>query len=329
MRKITLSVFLLLGSMYAFAQPAKITSTFEELTLSKSDTFYVNYSSPGKNVGFTSASAIFPCVYDTIYGGLWESGFAYTNKTDSITGDYTNSYSAITAIGYNNSAKYVVGNGQTNWVKVVQNGSASTADNFYITNTTYAYKSMRNGDAFAKKFGGASGTDKDFFKITIYGYYKGVKKSDSIDFYLADFRTGVPQVGYIVKTWQKVNLLPLGILDSMSFVLNSSDTGMYGINTPLFFAMDNLTIDYSEGVDIVAAPIAKVYPNPATNMLHVSINDKTIQQLMVTDMSGKMINTIKVDNAEMTINTAGLATGAYILQLQGAGNVASVRFVKQ
>ena len=38
-----------------------------------------------------------------------------------------------------------------------------------LTNTTYAYYTMLNGNRFAKKFGGASGADPDWFKLTITG----------------------------------------------------------------------------------------------------------------------------------------------------------------
>src|SRR5207253_4887505 len=42
-------------------------------------------------------------------------------------------------------------------------------ESIQVTNTTNAALSMRDGDAFAKKFGGAAGDDPDFLKITAYG----------------------------------------------------------------------------------------------------------------------------------------------------------------
>jgi hypothetical protein len=39
-----------------------------------------------------------------------------------------------------------------------------TVTGAYFTNTTYAALSMLSGDSFAKKFGGASGDDPDWFK---------------------------------------------------------------------------------------------------------------------------------------------------------------------
>ncbi len=329
MRSTTLTILFLFTVICAQAQPALITSTFDDLYLSKADTFYVNYTSSGNDVGFTSGQVHFPCVYDTSYGGYWSYGFSYSNMTDSVTSGYTNSYSAKTAIGYNGSAQYAVAYGQYNSAKVLSTINLGPTPGFYVTNATYAYNSMKNGDAFAKKFGGATGTEPDWFKLTVYGYHNGVRAADSVDTYLADFRSSNAVDHYILKKWKFVNLTTLGTVDSFSFVLNSSDTGSFGINTPEFYCIDNFTIYRSEAVAQVNAPIAKVYPNPATNSLHVSINDNTVQQLTVTDLSGKIVNTTQVTSSEIAINTSSFAPGTYILQFFGNNKTASVRFVKQ
>ena len=60
-------------------------------------------------------------------------------------------------------------------------------DGMYVTNGTYAYLSMLNGDAYAKKFGGVSGNDPDWFKLTIRKWYNGILANDSVTFYLADY----------------------------------------------------------------------------------------------------------------------------------------------
>jgi len=48
---------------------------------------------------------------------------------------------------------------------------------------------MKNGTAgFAKKFGGTSGNDQDWFKMTAIGYNAAGDSVKSVDFYLADYR---------------------------------------------------------------------------------------------------------------------------------------------
>jgi len=66
MRKITL---LLAAMAFAVVVKAQTIATFESLPLSGSDTFYVNYSASGTDVGFNDGLAHFPCVYDSSFGG--------------------------------------------------------------------------------------------------------------------------------------------------------------------------------------------------------------------------------------------------------------------
>ena len=98
----------------------------------------------------------------------------------------------------------------------------NTVTGMHITNTTYAANSMRDGDAFSKQFGGASGNDQDWFLLTIKGYTAGNETTDSVNFYLADYRFADNSQDYIIKDWQWVDLTSLGNVDSLSFSLNSS-----------------------------------------------------------------------------------------------------------
>ena len=54
---------------------------------------------------------------------------------------------------------------------------------FYVTNATYTYLSMKDGDGFTKKFGGAHGMDADYFKLIIYGNDSEGNKLDSVEFF--------------------------------------------------------------------------------------------------------------------------------------------------
>jgi hypothetical protein len=124
---------------------------------------------------------------------------------------------------------------------------------FYVTNSTYAYLSMKNGDQFAKKFGGPTGTDPDWFRLTVKAWYNGALSIDFVDVYLADFRSADSTQDYILKTWKYVSLKKLGNVDSLTFALNSSDVGSFGMNTPAYFCLDDLIT--SDGIT-TAAPIA-------------------------------------------------------------------------
>lgn len=329
MRKALLSLLLLIPSL----ADAQVVATFEALPLTGPDTFYVNYSNPGKDVGFDNGLMHFPCIYDTAFGGLWSTGFVYSSKRDSTTPGYTNMYSAKTAAGYNGSEKYAVfqqGFGPDNFVKEV--GSTwYVPQGFYVTNSTYAYNAIRDGYFTAKKFGGATGNDPDWFKLVVYGYQGGARKSDSVAFYLADYRFANNTQDYIVKDWTWVNLQSLGPVDSLTFQLSSSDNGSFGMNTPAYFCLDQFTTQIPiVGVASVPAHfVAKVYPNPAADYLNVAVQDANIRTIRMMDMTGRTIRELPAQ-AQLQIPLQGLPAGRYVLQFLSAdGRVANQTFVKQ
>ena len=194
---------------------------------------------------------------------------------------------------------------------------------------------MRDGDAFARKF-----HNGDWFKLTVYGYSGGSIKPDSVSAYLADFLFPDPTMNYILNSWQWVDLLPLGNVDSLQFNLSSTDNGTYGMNTPAYFCMDNFTTDETDttvdttashlaAANISPATVAKVYPNPATTMLYADVFDNAIVQANLLDMAGNILGTYPVAQNHLAINIAPLPSGMYILQLVGNGRSASTKFVKQ
>lgn len=332
MRTLVLTTIIAICALQSSAQHV---ATFEDLSLSKADTFYLNYGSPGNDVGFTDSFLRFPCVYDTIFGGIWENGFAYSNKTDSVTSGYMNPYSAKTAAGYSGSANYLVCNmtgGMPGMIYMTDTSKADSVYGFYVTNGTYPYNAMRDGDGFSKKFGGVSGNDSDWFTLTVMGYHNGTLINDSVVFFLADFRTpGHTSADYIVNTWQWVDLKKFGKVDSLTFKMNSSDVGSFGINTPLYFCADNFTTNVKKPVGIENTPTvaaAKIYPIPANDKLFVELADMSVKELSVFDMTGKIVATYVVTATTTTINTATLAVGTYILKLSG-NQTATVRFTKQ
>jgi len=316
---------------------AQTVATFDDLTLAHADTFYLNYSASGSDVGFNDGLAHFPCYYDTSFGGYWVNGFAYSNMTDSVTSGYTNQYAAKTAIGYAGSANYVVAYGIGNTVQLRGAAIGKPVSGFYITNSTYAFNSMRDGDAFAKKFGDTTGTGittgqgtaPDWFKVTIRGYSGGVLGSAEVDFYLADYRFASSDSDYIVNTWKPVSLLALGHVDSLDFKLSSSDNSSFGMNTPAYFCIDEFTTNETQlGVTELPRIAAKVYPNPAADVLYVDADNNELQQLTVLDITGSVVYTQQITAAHTAINTSTFAPGNYVLRLNGTGGTATTRFTK-
>jgi hypothetical protein len=177
--------------------------------------------------------------YDDQYES-W-SGFSISNRTDTTTPGFGNQYSAITGGGFGGSTNYAVGYYATYEITTHVNLDAVTdltGLGAYFTNTTYAALSMRDGDPFAKKFGGPTGNDPDWFKLTIEGF-AGLTSTGTVEFYLADFRAADNSLDYIVNNWRYVDFTPLGSPERLEMSLSSSDNGMFGMNTPSYFAMDH------------------------------------------------------------------------------------------
>ncbi len=294
------------------------------------DTFYINYSNPGHDVGFQDGLAYFPCYYDTGFGAAyWTEGFAWSDKHDSTTPGFMNQYAAKAFTGYNGTNHYCVAYGAYTNIKLAGAAMHKPVNGMYVTNNTYAYESMRTGDAFAKKFGGPTGNDADWFKLTVFGYNSGAIKTDSVVFYLADYRSANNANDYIVKDWRWVDLTPLGIVDSLSFVLSSSDNGTFGMNTPAYFCLDNLTTNETAGIANTGIAAAKVYPNPAKDYVYVESLDQNINTIVLMDVTGKIISRTEVAEKTTAINTAGLTPGMYILSIESKDQKAVARFQKQ
>jgi hypothetical protein len=192
--------------------------------------------------GFTSQGVFFENTYTDYGGGFFAwSGWAVSNHTDTTTPGYGNQFSAITGGGAAGSAFYgvsfVVGSDSEPTVLLPARAEPVSMQ---ITNTTYAALSMLHGDGFAKKFGGTDGHDPDWFKLTVTGLDDGGASVGTVELYLADYRFEDDGQDYIVQEWTDLDLTPLAAARALRFELSSSDVGTYGINTPAYFAMDNL-----------------------------------------------------------------------------------------
>jgi hypothetical protein len=227
-----LSIFLFITS-YGQLDHTRVYSTFDNLPLTKSDTFDNGAELSG---GFLHYGRNWTNSYNPDWGS-W-SGWALSNMTDTLTPGYTNQYSAIPGHGASYTKNYMVGYGNT-YIKL---DSAIAVSGAYFTNSTYAYLDMKNGSSFTKKFGGDNGNDPDYFIVKFYSYL-AEDLIDSCELYLADFRSDENTKDYILDDWTYVdfnNDSETDIkIDSIAIKYESSDTGQFGINTPVYLCMDD------------------------------------------------------------------------------------------
>lgn len=228
-----------LGATFLFMMTGLVpASTIDFSNLSLATNSYWNGSSGAG--GFTSGGATFNNSYNSSWGS-W-SGWSYSNVTDNTTAGWGNQYSAITGGGVGGPGSiYAVGDSFSPNDAYMNLPVGSQATSLSVTNSTYAYFSMLNGDSFAKKFGGTSGNDPDYFYLTVTGYSAAGAtgtSTGSVDFYLADYRFANNAQDYLVSSWANIDLTSLGAnTASLGFALTSSDVGIYGMNTPAYFIL--------------------------------------------------------------------------------------------
>ncbi len=188
---------------------------------------------------FVTGGATFANSFDATYGS-W-SGWSFSNTSDTTTAGYTNQFSAYSGVDHTADPGKNYGVYSQPWssAPTLTLAPNTVVDGAWITNTTYAALSMKDGDGFAKKFGGASGDDLDWFLLSISGT-NSLGQSNTVDFYLADYRFADNSSDYIVNAWTWVDLTALGDARDLTFGLTSSDVGQWGMNTPALFALDDL-----------------------------------------------------------------------------------------
>jgi len=328
MKKLTFTLVLgLFGTSFFQAQTV---STLEELTLPENS--YWDGSSNPSGTSFTNGHVIYPNFFEPSFGGYWAEGWAYSNKTDNTTPGFLNIFSAITGGGVNGSSNYALGqNGAV--LNFTPEAFMGSMDGFFVTNSTYAALSMRDGDDYAKKFGGQDGTDPDWFKLTVTAWLFGSPKEQTVEFYLADFRFPDSDDDYIVTDWRWVDLTSLGIMDSLQFELSSTDNDpQFGMNTPAFFCIDNFTTmdDVWSVKEQVVNPF-KVFPNPANETLHISLTNAPDNQtsIQILDLNGRFITQNKLSNTFTSINLNELNSGTYFLNFINNTGVYTEKFTKK
>lgn len=257
-------LLLLVALAFTATVGAQTKAGFDDITLSNNSV--KNGSGAAVSGKFNSGNVEFTNTYQTNYGGFWSDGWAYSNIKNDTNGTYANLYASYANSGVNNSLKYAVGQ-QGSVMRITGVDAGDTVKGLYVTNGTYPALTVKNGDAFSKKFGGVNGTDPDYFVLIIKAWKNGVKTTDSVNFYLADFRDNNSALDYIVKDWTWVDLTSLGAVDSLVFTMHSSDEGQFGINTPLFFCVDDV-VTKSDTADFENLNLAvnKFWTKPNTSI---------------------------------------------------------------
>jgi len=304
-------VFILL-LIIQFTTSAQVIATFENFKLHPGE--HLNNAAP--NHGFKSGSIELPNFYDTQFD-YW-SGWAISADTNTTTPGFLNQYSAIPGHGALGTPVYATGYVyDPSIIRLQPNAIGKPMIGFYVTNSTYAYLSMRDGDAFAKKFGGESGKDPDFFLMTIKRYSGGALADDSINIYLADFRSPDKGKDFILRDWKYVDLTTLGEVDSLYLRMTSSDVGVFGMNTPAYICIDQVSTDNLLSASYINETGSKIdiSPNPAHDVLYLNLPSKG--KVAIMNMQGIVVWSEFLEPGQHQVAVASWPRGVYFLSLNG------------
>jgi hypothetical protein len=265
-------------------------------------------------------------VYD-FENNFWAGQWAISSVQDSVTPNFTNLYGNRQGSGSSGSSTFAVGQSPFggSLLHFTSNVPIQLTE-VDVTNTTYAYFTIRDGNQFSKAFGGATGEDPDYFYIRWVGYLDG-DRTDSLDIYLADYRFPDSEDDYILENWTSFDLSQLGVVDSVTIEFYSSDTGQFGINTPLFFCMDDVSFEGSSSLNLIRPKSTiSIFPNPVHNEMHLRSN-YPLQKLTIVNQNGQRIRELNTSENQFSISS--LLPGLYYLVIETNQGREVRRFIKR
>jgi hypothetical protein len=90
------------------------------------------------------------------------------------------------------------------------------------------------------------------------------------------------------------------------------------------------TVDQLAAInDKLPSNSASIYPNPATNEVTVSVDNKYhVQSIQMMDITGREVKNITANNV-VNVNISDLQSGYYILNIQTTEGVISSKLIKK
>jgi len=198
-------------------------------------------------------------------------------------------------------------------------------------------------DRFARSFESATGKNTMYFKFDNETFSKSGPKSLKFKIVWLDKTAG--------STWAlKYNSLSglkaakevTGIGDNewkeVIFTITDAVVDRRGVNGSDFILLNTddkddifngieVDIERAEKVTLVKTSELNneinVYPNPATNKLHVNANGKELQRIQLIDLAGKLIYSCDVFNHQKSIDLSGIKGGLYIVKIFAGDHIVS------
>ncbi|MCL2289872.1 MAG: T9SS type A sorting domain-containing protein [Bacteroidetes bacterium] len=87
--------------------------------------------------------------------------------------------------------------------------------------------------------------------------------------------------------------------------------------------VDNISLGYNYGIkqNLFSTLKAKAFPNPATDILNIELNEPFTGKVMVYNVTGSLIMEENISGTQCQLNTSALATGNYIYKLMEGNTI--------
>lgn len=181
------------------------------------------------------------------YGGMSWEGFTVSivsQDTANVFGCVANG--GLSGIG----TPYAIGY-YSDWVSSAQGYSSNIIDfngeyypeYIYVCQNSNTFEGITNGVFNSNPF-----TNEDTLALIIQALDKTMQPTASLTYYLAID-------GNKNTSWIKVPLTALGKTTRIGFAMTTTDIGTWGANTPLYFAIDRLTINTELPTSLPSNPI--------------------------------------------------------------------------
>ena len=266
--------------------------------------------------------------------GYW-GGFTASNRTDLNQSGLDAQYTAAAGCGYDGSTQYAVAYTMGVQTDVyAADGQSHTVTGCYVTNNLWTYQDILQGGYGEPPYGGNTGNDPDWFKVTATGKNTNGQTVGTLDFYLADYRFANNAEDYVLNTWEWFDLSPLGNVATISFSLSSSRGSGYNMITPAYFCMDNFNgggiapdeppyivnpvqdvvfNEYPQTIQVNLDGVATDPDDPDENITYSIVSNTNPSALNAT-MNGKILVMTRQNANQATANLTMRATsdGQYV-----------------
>ena len=183
--------------------------------------------------GFTFNNNYFP------EWSYW-SGIAVSGRTATTFTSYElDQFNSCVGEGVNGSKQFAVVYPQGETIDV-NDPAGKQISGFYVTNNAWVVDAILNGDGMTP----GAFTKGDFLALSIIGTHPD-ETTETITYYLAYYRSENEADHYYVKDWQWVDLSALGVVESITFRMESSRNNDWGMTTPGYFCMDDFNGKYN------------------------------------------------------------------------------------